>query len=207
MIRDPFNIHRKNAFQATALRAAQNIRDAAAQAGATALDMSFSMPKNVPDFAAPNRDLEDRAWTAVSNSGGAAAGLLNQVQGRVAGLFDQQGLPMYKDKPYTYAPSMRRRPWWRRKRILSALLLGALTLLYLTGFFSGGDEHPRPTTTWSWMGLSQEKGGADWQQRRQHVVEAFELSWDAYERYAWGTLAASGTAVPTLTEDAYCRLR
>ncbi|KAM4059787.1 glycosyl hydrolase family protein [Hirsutella rhossiliensis] len=184
MIRDPFNIHRKNAFQATALRAAQNIRDAAAQAGATALDMSFSIPKNIPDFAAPHRDLEDRAWTAVPNRAG--AGLLNQVQGRVAGLFDQQELPMYKDKPYTYAPSMRRRPWWRRKRILSTLVLGALTLLYLTGFFSSRNEKRRPTTTWSWMGLSQDKGSADWHERRQHVVEAFELSWDAYERYAWG---------------------
>ncbi|KAL2255561.1 hypothetical protein VTK26DRAFT_3123 [Humicola hyalothermophila] len=29
-------------------------------------------------------------------------------------------------------------------------------------------------------------GGVDWLERRQRVVEAMELSWDAYERYAWG---------------------
>ncbi|KJZ78387.1 hypothetical protein HIM_02425 [Hirsutella minnesotensis 3608] len=192
MIRDPFNIHRKNALQATAFRAAQNIKDAATQVGASALEMSFSVPKNVPNFAAPHRDLEDRAWTAASRPRGAAgAGILNDVQGRVAGLFDQQRLPMYKDKPYAYAPSMRRRPWWRRKRLLSALALGLVALLYLTGFLSSGSGDDKRTSTktasvWSWMGLSQDRGQADWDERRRHVVEAFELSWDAYERYAWG---------------------
>ncbi|PHH90115.1 hypothetical protein CDD83_4461 [Cordyceps sp. RAO-2017] len=182
MIRDPFDIHRKNAVQATALRAAQNIRDTAAQVGASALDMSFSVPKNVPNFAAPHRDLEDRAWKSVPRRGG----ILNEVQGRVAGLFENEELPMYKDKPYTYAPSMRRRPWWRRKRMLSIVALGVLALLYLKGFFSRHGGGPRSTSTWSWMGLSQEGVADDWDKRRQHVVEAFELSWDAYERYGWG---------------------
>jgi len=41
---------------------------------------------------------------------------------------------------------------------------------------------------WDW---AREKDGkaknkADWLKRRERVVEAFELSWDAYERYAWG---------------------
>ncbi|PFH60678.1 hypothetical protein XA68_10548 [Ophiocordyceps unilateralis] len=135
MIRDPFDIHRKSAFRATALRAAQNIRDTAVEAGAQALEMSFSVPQNLPDFGAPHRDLEDRAWASVARRGaGAGVGILNNVQDRVAGVFDRESLPMYKDKPYTR-----------------------------TG-----------------------RDGGDWLERRRHVVEAFELSWDAYERYAWG---------------------
>jgi len=41
---------------------------------------------------------------------------------------------------------------------------------------------------WGW--LAQEEGGkkVDWLERRERVVEAMELSWDAYERYAWGGL-------------------
>lgn len=194
MIRDPFNIHRKSAFQATAVRAAHNIKDAAAQAGAAAFDMSFSLPKNVPDFAAPQRHLEDRAWTAVTS--------------RVAGLLDQPALPMYKDKPYSYVPSMRRRPWWRRKRVLGALLLGTLALLHLAGLLRGSAGEQRPPSVWSWMGLSQDGGGADWDERRRHVVEAFELSWDAYERYAWGTSRLpAGHAARTLTGGSPRRVR
>ncbi|KND89430.1 Mannosyl-oligosaccharide 1,2-alpha-mannosidase [Tolypocladium ophioglossoides CBS 100239] len=183
MIRDPFDIHRKNRFQATTFRGAQNIRNTAAQAGVGALDMSFSIPNNVPNFGAPHRDLEDRAWAAVARRGG--GGIINEVQGRVAGFFDQEELPMYKDKPYAYAPSMRRRTWWRRKRILGTIALGILTLLYLMRFIGPGQRR-KSTSAWSWIGLSQEKGSSNWDERRQHVVEAFELSWDAYERYAWG---------------------
>ncbi|RCI15527.1 hypothetical protein L249_3512 [Ophiocordyceps polyrhachis-furcata BCC 54312] len=188
MIRDPFDIHRKSAFRATALQAAQKIRDTAVQAGAQAVEMSFSVPKNVPDFAAPHRDLEDRAWASASRRGGGAGagtGLFNNVQDRVAGVFDRQALPMYKDKPYTYAPSMRRRPFWRRKRMLSTLALGILLLLYLKGYLSVGGERRKSTSVWSWIS-TQDKDDGNWLERRQHVVEAFELSWDAYERYAWG---------------------
>jgi endoplasmic reticulum Man9GlcNAc2 1,2-alpha-mannosidase len=185
MIRDPFDIHRKNTLRATALRAAQNIKDTAAHVGANALDMtSFSIPKNVPNFGNPDRDLEDRAWASLSGS----RGIVGDVQSRVTSMFDKDTLPMYKDKPMGYAPSHRRRPWWKKKRTLAAFSLAVLTLLYLFGFFSSdGDLRPRPSSSnsgWSWMGSSQ--ASADWDARRGRVVEAFELSWDAYERYAWG---------------------
>ncbi|GJN73287.1 mannosyl-oligosaccharide alpha-1,2-mannosidase [Purpureocillium lilacinum] len=185
MIRDPFNIHGRNALKANVFRAAQNVKEKAAQVGASALDMSFSIPNNVPNFAAPHRDLEDRAWAAVARRGASGGGILSDVQGKVAGYFEQDELPMYKDKPYGYAPSMRRRRWWRRKRVLSSIALGILGLLWLTGFFSHAKKR-KSTSAWSWIGLSNERGKANWDERRQHVVEAFELSWDAYERYAWG---------------------
>ncbi|EHK17459.1 glycoside hydrolase family 47 protein [Trichoderma virens Gv29-8] len=159
MIRDPFGIHSKNVFKATALRAAQNIREAATQASANALEMSFSMPKHVPDFGDPSRALEDRAWAALSRRG---------------------------DKPYAYAPSMRLRPWWRRKKVLGAITAAVVFLLYITGFFSGHPEAKTSGSAFSWLRLSQDRDHVDWDERRQSVVEAFEVSWDAYERYAWG---------------------
>ncbi|KAL3962184.1 hypothetical protein ACCO45_003707 [Purpureocillium lilacinum] len=176
MIRDPFNIHGRNALKANVFRAAQNVKEKAAQVGASALDMSFSIPNNVPNFAAPHRDLEDRAWAAVARRGASGGGILSDVQGKVAGYFEQDELPMYKDKPYGYAPSMRRRRWWRRKRVLSSIALGILGLLWLTELL-----------------LPRQKAEID---VRMHVVEAFELSWDAYERYAWGMIRR----VPSLSK-------
>lgn len=186
MIRDPFDIHRKHSFRATVARWGPAIENKAARLGADFSDMAFNIPKHVPNFGDPNRDLEDHAWASVSRRGGA---VFNGMQDRVAGYFDGESLPMYKDKPYAYAPSERLRPWWRRKRILGTVTFVMLTLLYLGGFFSSSEATTSPTTPgWAWLGSSSEKGRADWDKRRERVVEAFELSWDAYERYAWGTL-------------------
>jgi endoplasmic reticulum Man9GlcNAc2 1,2-alpha-mannosidase len=155
--------------------------------------MSFSVPRNVPSFGNPQRLVEDRLWassgvTARSGRLGADGGLLHGVQDRVGGFFDNRNtLPMYKDKPYTYAVSRRMRPLYRRKRVLG--LFGLIIILgcYFFGVFSSdGDSHPLKQN-WKWPGLKDSaKGKADWSKRRDMVVEAFELSWDAYERYAWG---------------------
>ncbi|KEY74110.1 hypothetical protein S7711_05360 [Stachybotrys chartarum IBT 7711] len=190
MIRDPFDIHRKKAFGNTAFRAAQSVKETVVQAGTDALDMSFSVPRNLPNFNAAERELEDRAWSSISGSRSTKSkGIMNEVQGRVTGLFDKNALPMYKDKPYLYAPSMRRRPWWRRKRILLSGALGFLYLLHLLGVFSSGSTSANDESRkagWLWDSAGREKGKHDWNKRRELVVEAFQLSWDAYERYAWG---------------------
>ncbi|KHN99941.1 mannosyl-oligosaccharide 1,2-alpha-mannosidase [Metarhizium album ARSEF 1941] len=188
MLRDPFDIHRKNAFQATAFQTVQQIRTTAAHVGAAAIDMSFNIPKNVPNFGAPHRDLEDRAWAALSRGKeGASRAFTSGVQSKLSHYFDDKSLPMYKDKPYGHGYGTRR--WWRRKRVpIIIVALVSLTFLWLTGFFGGSGEK-RPSTSksaWSWLGMPSIHKAADWDQRRQRVVEAFELSWDAYSRYAWG---------------------
>lgn len=187
MIRDPFDIHRKNLFQITARRAAENIRDTAAQVGTNALKMPFSIPNNVPNFQDPHRRLEDRAWSKVSGRGG---GLLSDVQQRVNGIFESDELPMYKDKPY-YRDGGRRRRWYRKKRVVGSLALVLVILFHILGWLPWQSSRPkaaRGKSAWSFMGISKNEV-VDWDHRRTQVVEAFELSWDAYERYAWGMAA------------------
>ncbi|KAI0138368.1 endoplasmic reticulum mannosyl-oligosaccharide 1,2-alpha-mannosidase [Xylariaceae sp. FL1272] len=152
--------------------------------------MAFSVPKNVPSFSNPQRMVEDHIWgnTAVARGPRAKGGILDGVQDR---LFDNRNaLPMYKDKPYAYPPSHRHRPLWRRKRSLLILLLLLLSSFYY--FHSRGADGPRRdaevSASWtSWLtSASGASAPADWPGRQQRVVEAFELSWDAYSQYAWG---------------------
>ncbi|KAK3383135.1 endoplasmic reticulum mannosyl-oligosaccharide 1,2-alpha-mannosidase [Lasiosphaeria ovina] len=164
--------------------------------------MSFQIPKNAPTFGNPQqRQLEDRLWassgvTARSRGGpgggaGGSAGVLGDVQDRVGGFLNpnRASLPMYKDKPYAYAPSGRARPVYRRKRVLGLITLVVLGLLWYTGAFA--DHHAAAVgkfNQWGWLTADSKAKGAkaDWDKRRKLVVDAMELSWDAYERYAWG---------------------
>ncbi|KAH8737117.1 glycoside hydrolase family 47 protein [Ilyonectria robusta] len=166
MIRDPFNLHRSNsAFKPTSPRPGPNQRDEPSRAVANDFEMSFSMPKNLPAFANPQRDLEDRVWGSGARSG------------------HSKGLPMYKDKPYGRLPS--HTPFWKRKRVVGLAAI-VFFVLYWRGFFSLGTSKQDAPKDWSWMSFSKEEKVADWNERREHVVDAFELSWDSYKRYAWG---------------------
>jgi len=161
-------------------------------------DMStFSIPKNVPSFSNPQRQLEDRLWpssgvTANKRKAGGGAGTL---QDRVGDFLtpNRAALPMYKDKPYAYAPSGRARPLFRRKRVCGLLLLVVLGVVWWTGLFAEHQEKAKSKAKsklgqWGWVGsdVGKAKGGKDWLKRRERVVEAMQLSWGAYERYAWG---------------------
>ncbi|KAK4136427.1 glycoside hydrolase family 47 protein [Trichocladium antarcticum] len=99
----------------------------------TAEDMSsFSIPKNVPSFSNPQRQLEDHVWTAASASssaarqrstGGGGGGVLGGVHDFLSPR-GGAGLPMYKDKPYAYPPGRGGRAHaLRRKRTCGLLLL------------------------------------------------------------------------------------
>jgi endoplasmic reticulum Man9GlcNAc2 1,2-alpha-mannosidase len=186
VVRDPFNIHKKESaisiLRTTATRAAIGITEKAVEAGINAIEqgkktaeeMSFQMPKNVPSFSNPQRAFEDRAW---------GSGTTSSYSTRFGS--KSQSLPMYKDKPYAYPPSERSRAIWRRKRVIGFVFL-ILSLLFWFGAFSSdhGTEPKRPS--WSWLKAPENEKKMDWSRRRERVVEAFELSWDAYHRYAWG---------------------
>ncbi|KAK3948630.1 mannosyl-oligosaccharide 1,2-alpha-mannosidase [Pseudoneurospora amorphoporcata] len=157
-------------------------------------DMAFSIPRHVPSFTDPARQAEDRLWAAATRQrvGPSSGGVLGGVQDKVGGFLnpDRRSLPMYKDKPYGYGPggAGRPRPLLRKKRVLGFLTLVVLGLLWFTGIFDDHHERARAKLgDWRWLSSdTKARSKADWARRRERVVEAMELSWDAYERYAWG---------------------
>lgn len=155
--------------------------------------MSFNVPRHVPSFTAPQRELEDRLWPSSGvSSRRAGASSSSSLGSKVGGLLHPErstALPMYKDKPYGYPASHRAKPVYRRKRTFGILFLLAVALMWFFGAFDGHkDRFEGRVRGWGW--LKDDKGSAkstaDWMRRRERVVEAFELSWDAYSRYAWG---------------------
>lgn len=170
-------------------------------------DMSFSVPKNVPSFTNPQRALEDHLWassgvTARSaghrgGAGGVGGGMIEEGLDKVGGLLNpnrRSTLPMYKDKPYAYPHSSRSRPFYRRKRCMAWFLILVVAVAWLFGFF-GQDKYDRASSLrkTDWLNSEENIPNAkvDWLDRREKVVGAFELSWDAYKRYAWGNALIS----------------
>ncbi|CAF3549827.1 unnamed protein product [Fusarium graminearum] len=165
MIRDPFNLHRNiNTFNRPPTR---NI-PSPSRVEADEVAMAFSMPRTAPDFNSRQRELEDKFWGSGQRSG------------------KSDRLPMYKDKPYASPYDDEDRPWWKRKKVLGIIAL-VFTLLYWFGSSSKSPKKRTVTTDWSFAGLSKHDKKVDWDHRRDRVVEAFELSWDAYRRHAWGS--------------------
>jgi hypothetical protein len=209
-VRDPFNLHRSPAYhilRGTARQAAAQVTLRVREAGVQALEAgsqaydtgrktledmsSFSLPRNVPSFTEPQREMENAAWassgmTARPHTNG---GVLSGMQDRMGSMFEKNNdLPMYKDKPYSYVSSRRRRPLWKRKRALGIGGIFLIFVLYFLGFF-GNDTTAgqKADNGWTWLQRSEKAdANIDWLGRRGRVIEAFELSWDAYERHAWG---------------------
>jgi hypothetical protein len=221
-VRDPFNLRRSPALtilRGTATLAAANLTQKVLQTGTEALesakqaveDMStFSIPKNVPSFTNPQRELENRVWgssgvTARSANTHHAAGF-GGVQDRLGGYFEKnRDLPMYKDKPFSYASSRRRKPLWKSKKLFALLGLVMMAVLYFLGVWGDeattGKAKEKVKDSWAWL-QKPEKAGAkiDWLSRRERVVEAFTLSWDAYDRYAWGMFDLACLATHRLSQ-------
>lgn len=158
---------------------------------------SFAVPKNVPSFTNPQRELENRVWGSSGtthsrgNAGrdhryGSDQGMMGGLQTHVGGFFEPAGkndLPMYKDKPYSYTSSRRQRPIWKRRRVLGGVTLFFFLVMWLLGAFQGqdGEDGNIPSSF-----LRDGKNLVDWPQRQESVRDAFKLSWDSYEKHAWG---------------------
>ena len=112
---------------------------------------------------------------------------------------DKKELPMYKDKPYNYAGSRKYTPFCRQKRVIGGAILTVIGLAYWFGIFSPSIARPRPRdankSAWDWLSSPAASAPVDWDDRREKVKEAFMLSWDGYEQYAWGMLFCLG-AIP-----------
>ena len=133
------------------------------------------------------RAREDNYWrTQNGHAHTGSGGLSSRMDGY--GFGDKRELPMYKDKPYNYAGSKRKPPLYRQWQVIGSAVLGMLALIYWLGLFSSSAGKEKPISTgkssWSWLGGREPV--VDWDERREKVKEVFMLSWDGYEKYAWG---------------------
>ena len=153
--------------------------------------MSFQVPSNIPSFSSAQRPYEDGHWRA-SRGGGLANGhAKGNFSSKINDYFTEgQQLPMYKDKPHYLA--RRRRAVLQKKRTYGLALLAIITCLWWMGYL-GRSQNAKENTTqkgggaWSWLQGSTTDGSlADWNARREKVRDAFKVSWDGYEKYAWG---------------------
>ena len=151
--------------------------------------MSFSLPKNVPSFNNPQRGLEDGYWGSSGVSRIQKGHTGNGIGGKLDAFLDKRQLPMYKDKPYNYSASRKNTGWYQRRRTFVGVILAILGLVYWFGTFSSvhkvSSVGSSGAASWAW-GSTPESSKVDWDDRRQKVKEAFVLSWDGYEKHAWG---------------------
>nr|POE48435.1 mannosyl-oligosaccharide 1,2-alpha-mannosidase [Quercus suber] len=108
----------------------------------------------------------------------------------ISGMFGgdgKQGLPMYKDKPYSY-PGGRKLPWYKRRRVFAVIVTTFVLVIWWSGIFApssstrSGKPKPKASSTW---GLTTSKA-ADWDARAEAVRDAFKMSFADYEKHAWG---------------------
>ena len=162
--------------------------------------MSFSEPRNVPNFTSHQRPLEDTTWRSSGHSRTQNGHTRSVMGSKVDGYFEKQQLPMYKDKPYNYAASGRRQPLYKQWRAMLGIVCFLVGVIYW--FFSSSSTptkvKSKGTSAWGWMS-GPGAATVDWDDRRERVKEAFTLSWDGYAQYAWGMSIApkfSGTFEP-----------
>lgn len=160
--------------------------------------MSFSVPSGIPNLDNSQRHLENRYWGSSGRSQARNGQARNGIGGKLDDFFDRRQLPMYKDKPYGYVASGKRRAWFRRKQSLAFVLLCILGFLYWLGIFSSTAKinvvNKVGTNSWTWLRKPASEE-VDWNDRRERVKDAFKLSWDGYEKYAWGTYKNSFATV------------
>lgn len=153
--------------------------------------MSYNIAANGPSFSNAQSADHDSYWRP-SNRQHLLDGRTSSttIGARINDFFsDGQRLPMYKDKPH-YQPR-RRRSLWTRKRVLGSVSFLTLGCLWWIGLlpvaqFRTSDNKTTGADGWSWLNSGRYGDSRIWDDRKEKVVEAFKISWDGYEKYAWG---------------------
>lgn len=161
--------------------------------------MSFQGPHSHPSQRLPG-------YNAYPNqnaqSGLAGLGLSSTSVNRVGGFFNDRTLPMYKDKPYFQPRRTAQRKRWRPFFVLALCILSFLWI-YRSSWPSWQSSTPKEPTDrgeelWKWAQRLQEKGHSeeriDWNDCREKVRDAFIVSFEGYEKEAWGTMSLWGSS-------------
>ncbi|KAI9714506.1 MAG: mannosyl-oligosaccharide alpha-1,2-mannosidase [Bogoriella megaspora] len=154
----------------------QNRSSLASEASSAPTEMSHPVSRNVPTHSDLPRRYEQAAAANAGQVRTAPTTYTNGVAEKLGSMFGEKNeLPLYKDKPYSYASSERKKPLLKQKRFVIGLVIFVLALLYWSGFLHlgslSGDSRPR---------------GIDWNTRRERVKDVFKITWKAYEDHAWG---------------------
>lgn len=146
--------------------------------------------------------IEDDMSYQRAQNGSTGSGIGGTLNEKLNGFLDQRELPMYKDKPYNYGPSRKSVPLYRQWRFIGGIILVLLGSAYWLGLFSPAVAQVKKTGAskgaWNW--LSKPDRSVDWDARREKVKDAFMLSWDGYEQYAWGTLIGIQSSRKKITQ-------
>lgn len=174
--------------------------------------MSFQYHQSNPSFSSSQQVFGNNGhWHAARDSrasrlhSGHGTSHSAGIPNKMSSFFDSdRALPMYKDKPY-FAPRRTGPRRWRKKALYGAVFVFVVVALWYYGPWSGpwSGFRPRERDTaaigeelWEWMQSLDEqesisgswslRGPSDWAARRERVRDAFIVSWDGYERHAWG---------------------
>ncbi|EMC91481.1 glycoside hydrolase family 47 protein [Baudoinia panamericana UAMH 10762] len=99
---------------------------------------------------------------------------------------------MYKDKPFQYPAGRRKGPWFLQRRVVALVLVMLAGLSWWFGLLSPlsfATHKPKSSGSskgkgsWNWLG---ETSTVDWDARAEKVKEAFKVSFEGYEKHAWG---------------------
>jgi mannosyl-oligosaccharide alpha-1,2-mannosidase len=166
--------------------------------------MSFQLPSRIPAFDSAQREIEDGYWRATNPHNRGSSSYANSngldITTKIGNFINpSRDLPMYKDKPY-FNP--RRPSRGRRSRALwlvICLVFGFILWVFWSGKSPDGVRHPiiksmHGGEMWSWVksfdrtgkGQGAGKDAVNWDERRERVKDAFLVSWEGYEKDAWG---------------------
>jgi mannosyl-oligosaccharide alpha-1,2-mannosidase len=98
---------------------------------------------------------------------------------------------MYKDKPYAYPGRRKKLPWFRQKRMIAVVLSSLAFISWWFGILSPlsyftSDESSTQVKESGRTWFGSKVSVADWESRAGKVKDAFKLSFNGYEKYAWG---------------------
>ncbi|KAJ5894367.1 Mannosyl-oligosaccharide 1-2-alpha-mannosidase [Penicillium taxi] len=150
--------------------------------------MSFQAPHSHPS------SYSTQPRGALAGLGLTSAG--SDLSNRVNNFFEnEKSLPMYKDKPFAPRRTAPRKRW---RTLFNILAICALLLLwyykaslpYISGSISKSKGNDRGVALWNWMQQLKHESASDtvvnWDDCRDKVRDAFIVSWEGYEKDAWG---------------------
>ncbi|OAP54884.1 hypothetical protein AYL99_10584 [Fonsecaea erecta] len=146
--------------------------------------MSFQVPQNAPSFTSSQRTYEDAYWRQKHTSNGhAKGGPAGAITSKINDIFgEDKDLPMYKDKPHFPSSRRRGRGFWRQKSVLALIGSASLMFLWWAGWLPWGSRQFYDPAAHQHSFFHAE----DWSEQREAVKEVFKISWEGYEKYAWG---------------------